>query len=262
MPRCYLVYLVWLRHLLERLGRDNTLSIWQGVYQDYDDEMLFNILRAGWVVDAQDDGKDLEERTAALFSRYFPVSIEGVSRASARQLIENMPPINQIKQTFATPGVWKSMTAYEALHLRFDALALLAEMLLRLYGKQGELIAYDILHEERVITGGGRIGSVADFISDMITPPREATLLTAGLKMEIVHATEREVVLTVKECEWARYFQERHPRVGYLMACSTDEIAYRAFNKDLRMQRTSTIMEGGGLCDFRIYSVGDGTEER
>lgn len=56
-------------------------------------------------------------------------------------------------------------------------------------------------------------------------------------------------------CEWARYFQERHPRVGYLMACSTDETAYRAFNPSLRLQRTQTLMEGGALCDFRIYAT-------
>jgi hypothetical protein len=33
--------------------------------------------------------------------------------------------------------------------------------------------------------------------------------------------------------------------LGYLMACSTDEAAYRAFNDTLRLQRTSTSMEGG-----------------
>ena len=50
-------------------------------------------------------------------------------------------------------------------------------------------------------------------------------------------------------------FRERHPGVGYLVACSTDEVDYRAFNEKLRMQRTSTLMEGGEVCDFRIYAV-------
>ena len=31
--------------------------------------------------------------------------------------------------------------------------------------------------------------------------------------------------------------------------------ALRASNDSMRMQRTSTIMEGGKLCDFRIYVV-------
>lgn len=257
LPGCYLIYLIWLRHLLERLGCDGTLSIWRDVYQEYDDGMLLQILSAGWIVDAQDVGVEYKERIDALFLRYFPVPIEGVSKESARQFVDNMPPIKQIKQTFNSPNVWKSMTAYEALHLKFDALALLAERLLRLYGKQGELIAYDILGEERVIAGGGKTGSITEFISDFISEPKEPNLFTAGLRMEIGDASEREVVLNVKECEWARYFRERHPQVGYLMACSTDEIAYRAFNKNLRMQRTLTLMEGAEQCDFRIYPVGD-----
>ncbi len=65
------------------------------------------------------------------------------------------------------------------------------------------------------------------------------------------------MALTVTQCEWARYFRERHPLVGYLMACSTDEAAYRAFNPALRLQRTSTLMEGGQVCDFRIYAASE-----
>ena len=91
----------------------------------------------------------------------------------------------------------------------------------------------------------------------MISEPEEATLFTAGLEMDILSASERELVLHVKGCEWARYFRERHPRVGYLLACSTDEVAYRAFNESLRLQRTSTLMEGGEVCDFRVYALGD-----
>jgi hypothetical protein len=78
--------------------------------------------------------------------------------------------------------------------------------------------------------------------------PEEANIFTAGLDIERIRTSEKEAVVHVKECEWARYFQERHPQCGYLMACSTDEAACRAFNKNLRMQRTSTLMEGGKIC--------------
>ena len=119
------------------------------------------------------------------------------------------------------------------------------------------MIAYDVLREERIRAGRGKTGGIADFIADFTSEPEEANLFTAGLEIERVHASEREVVLHIKECEWARYFQERHPQVGYLIACSTDEVAYRAFNESLRMQRTSTLMEGGKVCDFRIYAIGE-----
>lgn len=49
--------------------------------------------------------------------------------------------------------------------------------------------------------------------------------------------------------------RENHPDVGYLMACSTDEAAYKTANKSIRMQRTGTIMEGNEICDFRVYAV-------
>ena len=257
LPRYYASYLRWLRHLLERLGHGCTLSLWQDVYQGYEDERLLPILRTGWKEVPPEERIEVGESIAEWLSKFFPAPIEGVSKEQARQLVEKMPPIHQVQQTFASPNVWKEATAYEALHLRFDGLALLTEALIRFHGKQGELIAYDLLREGRIEAGGGKTGSVAEFLSDFTSEPEEANLFTAGLVSEIVHASEREVVVHIKECEWARYFQERHPQVGYLMACSTDEADYRSFNEHLRLQRTSTLMEGGQVCDFRIYALGE-----
>jgi hypothetical protein len=262
LPTRYATYLYWLRHLIERLGYGCALSIWQDVYQDYDDELLLQILRTGWNEVAQEEAIDVEGSITELFPRFFPGAIEGVSKERARQLVEMMPPINQIKRTFSSLNVWKEISAYEALHLRLDGSALLTEALIRSQGKQGELIAYDVLREERIKAGGGKKGNFAEFISDFTSKPKESNIFTAGLEMESVHASEQEVVLLIKECEWARYFKERHPQVGYLMACSTDEAAYRAFNENLRMQRTSTLMEGGNYCDFRIFTVCDAPDSQ
>ena len=188
LAACCASYLHWLRHLLERLGHDFTLAVWQDVYQDYDDELLLRILTTGWNEVAQDESADVEETIGELLPRVFPLPIEGVSPEKARQLVEKMPLISQVKQTFPSLNVWRESTAYEALHLRLDGLARLAEALLRFHGKQGELIAYDVLREERVSAGGGRTGSVADFIADFTSEPEEANLFTAGLEMERVHA--------------------------------------------------------------------------
>ncbi len=262
LPTCYASYLRWLRRLLERLGHDRTLSLWQAVYQDYDDELLLQILGTGWNATPQDKELDVEASLAELFPRFFPVAIEGVSQEMARQLVEKMPPIQQIRATFPSLNVWKEITAYEALHLRFDGPALLTEALAQLHGKQGELIAYDVLREERIDAMRGRTGSVAEFLAGFLSEPKEANIFSVGLKTERVHATELELLLHIKECAWARYFQEHHPQVGYLMACSTDEAAYRAFNENLRLQRTSTLMEGGDVCDFRIYALGDAPDSQ
>jgi hypothetical protein len=83
----------------------------------------------------------------------------------------------------------------------------------------------------------------------------EPNVFTAGSDRELIHASEQEVVLHITACEWARYFTEHHPGVGYLVACSTDDADLHASTNGLWMQRTSTIMEGGRVCDFRIYSA-------
>lgn len=258
LPARYETYLLWLSRMLERLGYERTLAIYREVYQNYEDELLLKILQSGWNDDKQLDAQvDVEESIATLLEEYFPVAIQGVSQEGARQLVEEMPPIQQIRQYFPSFKVSRETTAYEALHIRFNGLATLTETLIRFYGKQGELIAYDLIHEERIKALKGKTGSVAEFMAFFSSEPEEANLFTAGLEIDVVHTSEREVVQNVRECEWARYFQENHPQVGYLIACSTDEAAYRAFNEHLRMQRTSTLMEGSDRCDFRVYAVGE-----
>ena len=151
----------------------------------------------------------------------------------------------------------REISAYDVLHLRFDGLAYLAETLIDSYGKQGELIVYDLMIAGRLANSKGEKGSVEQFMANFTAKPAKPNLFTAGLEIEKISETPREVVINVRECEWARYFLERHPRVGYLMACSTDEVAYKSFNQDLRMQRTQTIMEGAEKCDFKIYAISD-----
>ncbi len=255
LPGCYASYLHWLRHLLERLGSECALATWREVPQGYDDTFLQQILGVGWQEAAP--AADVEAAVAGRLAEVFSAAVEGVSAEEARGLVEQMPPLRQVRQALPNPNVWRDASAYEVLHLRFDALALLAEALIRRYGKQGELIVYDVLQEERRRAGGGHTGSPAEFFAGFTAEPQEASLFTAGLESELLRASDGEVVLHVRQCEWARYFQERHPSVGYLMACSTDEAAYRTFNAALRMQRTTTLMEGGDICDFRIYALGE-----
>jgi hypothetical protein len=255
LPGRYASYLRWLSHLIDRLGASRALALWREVHEGYDDELLSSILATGWCADEQADMAAAEEHIAALPAQFFPTARENIDQAQVRLLAEQMPPIRQIRRAFPSLTVRRETTAYEALHLACDGPALLVEALIRSNGKQGELIAYDVLRAERIAAGGGRTGSVAEFIADFTARPPEANLFTTGLTTEVMHGSEREVLLHVHECEWARYYRERHPQVGYLMACSTDEAAYRAFNPLLRLQRTSTLMEGGQVCDFRVYAA-------
>ncbi len=257
----YATYLRWLRHLSERLGYQNTLSIWKNTFGDYDDKFTMSILSSGWQKGDSDDTNQLEAKAEALIEEFFPPSGSALSRIELRNILEETPPIKQIKQLFSTHTIEKESTTYEALHLRFDGLACLAEALIDNFGKQGEFILYDLVLEERLASSQGYTGRVEDFIKNFTSEVKTPNLFTAGLEMEVISKSEREAFMVVRECEWARYYKERHPRVGYLMACSTDEAAYKAFNPSLRLQRTETIMEGSDKCDFRIFAVEEEPKE-
>ncbi len=253
-------YLRWLKHLLERLGREPTLAVWQHAHRGDDDELLAQILSAEWSEVTGDDAVDMDDEINGLLSRLFPSPVEGVSSEEARQIIERTMSFRQIKQRLPSLNVTRQTSTYEALHLFFNGLALLAESLIERHGKQGELIAYDAVLDKFTEEDDEKDErSVVEFMSSRLSrfssEPDEADMYTAGLEVQLIRGSETEVVTVVKECEWARYYQERHPDVGFLLACSLDNAAYKSANKRIRLQRTSSLMEGGKLCDFRVYAI-------
>jgi hypothetical protein len=148
----------------------------------------------------------------------------------------------------------KEITTYEALAFS-DGRPMLSQSLLELYGKQGELIAYDIIRANRTKVVKQAQTSFKDFVADYCTNLKSTcpTIFTAGLDVDIVRRSDTEFVAQVKECEWSRYYRERFPKVAYLVACSTDDAHAQACVPGIQMQRTKTLMEGGDFCDFRYY---------
>jgi hypothetical protein len=260
----YVTYLYWLKHFLERLGREHTLAVWAQAFRDHDEGLLSHILSAGWEAAPEQRTAEVEARVADTLAALFPRPVEQVSREQAREIVEGTPPFGHIRRRFATLDVQRTATTYEALHLFRDGLALLAETMIARYGKQGELMVYDAMLDELANEQQYRV-SAGEFLSSrwarFRSPPEEADMHTAGLEVELIRGSETEVVTRVVECEWARYFRERHPGVGYLLACSLDNPAYVSFDDRLRLQRTTTLMEGGPACDFRIYALPSAPEE-
>lgn len=243
----------WLRHLLERLGREAALAVWGEVLASPEDALLADVLGGNWQADPEepvDVGGRMEAALAASFSR----PVEGVTAAEARALVEQLPPLPQARQRLADPNVVQEVTTYQSLHLSFHGLALLIEALIDRHGKQGELIAYDTLKSWVEAGRGGEMGA-EEFLEVFKVPLDPGTRQGAGLDYTLFRAAADEVVMLIQGCAWARYYREHHPRVGYMLACSMDETSYRGMNPRIRMQRTTTLMEGGALCDFRIYAL-------
>ena len=258
----YALYLRSLRHLCDRLGYQNIIPLWKNIFSQYDNQFLMAVLSSRWQEVESGDTNKFETKVEELITEFFPSPGSGLSAVEARKIIDDTPPIRQVRQLFPNQMmIEKEIIAYDALHIRFDGLACLAEALIGKYGKQGELIAYDLMTESRLAASQGETGSVEEFIEGFTSSSDTPSLFSAGLEMEVISKSAREAVVHVKECEWARYFQDRHPQVGYLMACSTDEVAYKAFNPNLRMQRTGTIMEGCDRCDFRIFTAAENLDQ-
>jgi hypothetical protein len=253
----YITYLHWLRHFLERLGREPALAAWEEAFGDYDEEPLLRILSSGWEGVEEQHSAEVEERLADALAALFPIPVEGVPAEEAREIVEGSPPFRQIRQRLPSLDLKRETTTYDALHLFRDGLALLAGTVIDRHDKAGELMVYDAMLEE--LAGTPRQMSVEEFMlgryARFTTEPEEADIFSAGLQVEVIRGSETEVVHNVTECEWARYFRERHPRVGYLLACSMDDPVYRSLNERLRLQRTCTLMEGGDACDFRVYAI-------
>ena len=254
----YIHKLRWLRYLLERLGRDHALAVWRDAIQDYDDELLMQILNTDWEETLENRDEEMEKRISEFVTTLFPVPVEGVSGKEAREIIDCMPPFKQIRERFPILDVKREITFYDALHLSWDGLALIVEEILERYGKSGELMVYDASLAE-LSAQGRRELEVEEFMARRVAQynaePQEAKRFSAALKVEVVKGTNNEVVSRVTECEFARYFRENHPQVGCLLCCSRDNAAYRLSNKRIRLQRETTLMEGGTECDFRVYAL-------
>jgi hypothetical protein len=244
----------WLEGMLHRLGRDATLALWHEAFRTPNDGLLAAILAKPWksYEDRDEETKLLDERIESCFL----APVEGVSRTQAHDLALMAPTIRLPVEKLPSLYVRRRVTAYDALHLRFDAEARVAETMKSRLGKEGELVAYDICRAGRVDGASTRAGKVtaADVLKEWAdVAPAEESLFSAGLNAALIKQSPTEVVVHITECEWARYFRERHPTVGYVLACSTDDADLRATTDKLWLQRTSTLMEGGRVCDFRVY---------
>jgi hypothetical protein len=232
--------------------------LWRDAFVKYDLRFLDSIISSGWTKVKPVDSIG-EAKTPDVFGTYIGKGEQGMSVSEAKSLVEETPPLTQINRIFPDLNVQRDTTTYETLHLYAHGLSLISEVLIERFGKQGEFIAYDILRTGRSDMGKRIGGTVEDYFKQSDEETRKPDIYSAGLEIEKISASDTESVIRIRECEWARYFKERHSNVGYLMACSTDEAFIEGVNKSLRLQRTSTLMEGGEFCDFRTYAVEDTT---
>jgi len=72
------------------------------------------------------------------------------------------------------------------------------------------------------------------------------------LTYEIVEDTPKAFELKITECLWAATFRAGNASdIGYAVCCHGDYAAIQAFNPNLEMIRTKTLMQGDAFCNHR-----------
>jgi hypothetical protein len=91
--------------------------------------------------------------------------------------------------------------------------------------------------------------SLETFTGYLRTPDRFwKNVLTA----EIVEDVPNAFAIKVTECLWAKTFREVDAAdIGYACICHPDFASAAAFNPKMRMERTTTLMQGHDCCNHR-----------
>ena len=76
-----------------------------------------------------------------------------------------------------------------------------------------------------------------------------------ALTIEILHVDDTAYDYNVTRCRYAEMYRALGiPELGIILSCGRDFALGDAFNPDLKLKRTQTLMEGASHCDFRYRS--------
>jgi predicted ArsR family transcriptional regulator len=74
-----------------------------------------------------------------------------------------------------------------------------------------------------------------------------------ALELDILEQNEGHLDFNVTRCRYAEMYRELGiPELGSVLSCNRDFALIKGFNKDAKLKRTQTIMDGASHCDFRF----------
>jgi hypothetical protein len=93
------------------------------------------------------------------------------------------------------------------------------------------------------------------FGDDLAAMEKVSGVWAGGGSLEIrkIGKSAETLDFDVTRCGYAEFYKELGlPELGYLFHCNRDFAMGEGFSRSIRLQRTQTIMEGAGHCDFRF----------
>ena len=95
--------------------------------------------------------------------------------------------------------------------------------------------------------------SLQSFIDD-----QEPWLRGGALEIEIKERSATRYRFDVTRCKYAEMYRQMGlGEIGHLLSCQRDGTFCEGYDKNLRLRRTRTIMEGASRCDFDYRYVAD-----
>jgi hypothetical protein len=83
---------------------------------------------------------------------------------------------------------------------------------------------------------------------------------SGALELRILNQDEKTLSFDVTGCKYAELYRGLGiPELGGVLSCSRDAAFIEGFNSGITLERTQTIMQGSGFCDFR-FRVGEDRE--
>jgi L-2-amino-thiazoline-4-carboxylic acid hydrolase len=87
--------------------------------------------------------------------------------------------------------------------------------------------------------------------------------MNGALEISVQRQDERHFDFNVTRCKYAEMYREMGlGELGRILSCNRDGTFCQGYDPKIRLERTQTIMEGAGCCDFRYeyQDAGSGTK--
>lgn len=81
-----------------------------------------------------------------------------------------------------------------------------------------------------------------------------------ALKRDVLEKTDSKYNYNIVTCKYANMYKELGlEELGFIFSCGRDGKMFGGFNRDIKFERTQTIMQGAEYCDFRLSLEEDET---
>ncbi len=202
------------------------------------------------------NNKKHELNRREFFAKTMPIcglACLGLGNISALSALDNQDQSPEQKHNFDTD--WdKVLTHKERITMEYKNLIQFLKILKSKMDRE-KLIEYLKTYSKEVGLKAGtqhlaitKNKSFKSFV-DVFRPPNYKNLLTH----EIVQDTDTVFELKVTECIWATVFTQAGlgGDIGHAAICNMDYHWPKAYNSDLKMERSKTLMQGDEYCNHK-----------